>query len=158
MSTPFVAAAEMKKIARAIRKLDKNSTDVSTVWRRAGSRIARDNRRQFATKGAFQGTPWKPLAASTIRQKIKGGHPRGMLKRSGALFKSFTGRPMGIEIITPHEAHFGSPLQTAIWQQNGTFRNGKRHIPPRLIQKLNPATKKEIVDMVIKQVLRGVDL
>jgi phage gpG-like protein len=45
---------------------------------------------------------------------------------------------------------------TAIWQQNGTYRNGKRHIPPRPIQKLNPATKKEIKDMVIKHILRGI--
>ena len=78
------------------------------------------------------------------------------MRRTDALFRSFTGRPMGIEIITPEEAHFGSPLQTAVWQQNGTFRHGKRHIPPRPIQKLNPATRQEIIDMVLKHVMRGV--
>lgn len=158
MSAPFVAAAEMKKVARALRRLDRNSLDMTTVWRQAGSRIARDNRRQFATKGAFQGTPWKPLAASTLRQKLRSGGPRGMLKRTGALFRSFTGRPMGIEIYGAREAHYGSPLMTAVWQQNGTFRNGKRHIPPRLIQKLNPATKQEIVHLIVTRVMRGVDL
>lgn len=146
----------MRRVARELRRLDKNVGDLTTVWRRAGSRIARDNRRQFATKGAFQGTPWKPLAASTLRQKIAKGYKRQMLRRSDALFKSFTGRPMGIETYGPREAHFGSPLMTAIWQQHGTHRNGKRHIPPRPIQKLNPATRKEIIDMVIKHVMRGV--
>jgi phage gpG-like protein len=154
MSSLIVAAAEMKKVARQIRTLD-NNVNLATVWRRAGSRIARDNRRQFATKGAFQGTPWKPLAASTLRQKLRSGAKRQMLRRSDALFKSFTGRPMGIEDIRGHEAHFGSPLMTAIWQQNGTYMNGKRHIPPRPIQKLHPDTRKEIVDMVRKHVLRG---
>lgn len=155
MASLTVAAGEMKDIARRIRRLDKNALSLETVWRRAGSRIARDNRRQFATKGAFQGTPWKPLAASTLRSKMRAGGRRGMLRKTDALFKSFTGRPMGIELYGPREAHFGSPLMTAIWQQNGTHRNGKRHIPPRPIQKLNAATRKEIVDMVVKHVLRG---
>lgn len=155
MVSMTVGAAEMKKIAKKIRRLDKNSNDLTVVWRRAGSRIARDNRRQFATKGAFQGTPWKPLAKSTLRQKLRAGGRRQMLRRTDALFKSFTGRPMGIEIYGPHEAHYGSPLQTAVWQQFGTHRNGKRHIPPRPIQKLNPVTKKEIVKMVVTHVMRG---
>jgi phage gpG-like protein len=154
MASLTVAAAEMKQIARRLRKLDDN-VDLAVVWRRAGSRIARDNRRQFATKGAFQGTPWKPLAASTLRQKLAKGYKRQMLRRTDALFHSFTSRPMGIEVINRLDAHFGSPLMTAIWQQGGTFRNGKRHIPPRPIQKLNPAARKEIVEMVTKHVMRG---
>lgn len=158
MASPIIAAGEMQKVARALKKLDRNSTDLTTVWRRAGSRIARDNRRQYATKGAFHGTPWKPLAKATLRTKLRTGAPRGMLKRTGALFRSFTGRPMGTEIYGPHEAHYGSPLQTAVWQQFGTFMNGKRHIPPRLIQKLNPATRQEIIRMVVTHVMRGVDL
>lgn len=156
MASLTVAAAEMKRVARELRKLDRNSLNLTTVWRRAGSRIARDNRRQFATKGSFQGTPWKPLAASTLKQKLRSGGRKAPLRKTDALFRSFTGRPMGIEQIGPHDAHFGSPLQTAVWQQNGTHRNGKRHIPPRPIQKLNPATKQEIIDMVLKHVLRGV--
>jgi hypothetical protein len=156
MVSMTVGAAEMQKVARRIRKLDKNSLDLTTVWRRAGSRIARDNRRQFATKGAFQGTPWKPLARSTLRGKLRSGGRRQMLRKTDALFRSFTGRPMGIEIYGPHEAHYGSPLQTAVWQQNGTFMNGKRHIPPRPIQKLNATTRREIIDMVVTHVMRGI--
>lgn len=150
-----VGAAEMRQVARDLKRLDKATLDLSTVWRRAGSRIARDNRRQYATKGAYQGTPWKPLAASTLKSKLRSGAPRGMLKRSGALFRSYTGRPMGIEIINRHDAHFGSPLQVARWQEEGTFMHGKRHIPPRPIQKLHPATRREIIQMVTRHVLRG---
>jgi len=156
MASLTVAAAEMKKVARDIRKLDKNALNLTTVWRRAGSRIARDNRRQFATKGAFQGTPWKPLAKSTLKQKLAKGYKRQMLRRTDELFRSYTGRPMGVEIINPRDAHFGSGLMKAIWQEQGTFMNGKRHIPPRPIQKLNAATKKEIIDMVVKHVMRGI--
>lgn len=154
MVSMTVAAAEMRKVARAIKRMDRNADNLTTVWRRAGSRIARDNRRQYATKGAFQGTPWKPLAKSTLRRKKR----KTILRETGALHRSFTGRPMGIEIYGPTEAHFGSPLQTAIWQQGGTFMNGRRHIPPRVIQKLNPATRKEIIQMVVKHVLRGTGL
>jgi phage gpG-like protein len=156
MASLTVAAAEMREVARDIRRLDKNSLNMATVWRRAGSRIARDNRRQFATRGAFQGTPWKPLAASTLRQKLRGGGRRQMLRKTDALFRSFTGRPMDIEQIFAKEAHFGSSLQTAVWQQNGTFMNGKRHIPPRPILKLNDDTRREIIKMVVKQVMRGI--
>lgn len=154
--TPEEAAREMKKVARNLRKLDKNAGDMTSVWRQAGSRIARDNRRQFATKGSFQGTPWKPLAKSTLRQKLRHGYKRQMLRRTDEMFRSFTGRPMGIELYGPREAHFGSGLQKAVWQQNGTHMHGKQHIPPRLIQKLNGATKHDIIVLVVKKVMRGV--
>lgn len=152
----LVAAKEMKKIARDIRKIERAGLNMKMVWRRAGSWIARDNRRQFATKGSFQGTPWKPLAASTLRQKLRSGGRRQMLRRSDELFRSFTGRPMGIEDIQQHEAHFGSPLMKAIWHQNGTHRNGKQHIPARPIQKLNNGTRQDIIEAVVKHVMKGI--
>lgn len=153
-----VGAKEMKRIARELNKLGNGTANMRPVWRRVGSWIARDNRRQFATKGAFQGTPWKPLAKSTLKQKLRSGGRRQMLRRTDALFRSFTGRPMDIEDYGVHEAHYGSSLQTAVWQQNGTHMHGKQHIPPRPIQKLNDATRHDIIVTVVKQVMKGVKI
>ena len=151
-----VGAKEMKRIARELAKLDSGAKNMVPVWRRIGSWIARDNRRQFATKGSFQGTPWKPLAKSTLQQKLRSGGRRQPLRKTDKLFRSFTGRPMGIELYGPTEAHYGSPLQTAVWQQRGTFMHGKRHIPPRPIQKLNSSTRRDAIEAVVKHIMRGV--
>jgi hypothetical protein len=145
----------MRKVARELKKMDARADNLLPVWRKMGSGIARDNRRAFATRGTSVGAKWKPLAKSTVKQKAAMGFPRASLRRSGDLYRSFTGRPMGIEIYEAHAAHYGSPLMTAVWQQRGTFRNGKRHIPPRLIQKLSDERRAEYRQLIVRYVVFG---
>jgi hypothetical protein len=154
MASPYVAAKQMDKVARELARINAHTKDLTPLWRQMGSKIARDNRRAFATRGASVGAPWKPLAASTIRQKLRSGN-RSPLRSSGALYASLTGRPMNIEIYEKKAAHYGSSLPTFRWQQWGTFRNGKRHIPPRKIQDLSPATRAEFRRMAVKYVVTG---
>lgn len=149
------AAREIKGIARDIRTMDRRADNLEPVWRKAGSRIARETRRQFATRGAYHGTKWKPLKMKTMKEKLRLGLGRAPLVRSGALKSSFTSRPMGIELYGPHQATFGSNLQTAVWQQEGTFRNGKRAIPPRLILRVSRELRGDIRKMVVDYVTRN---
>lgn len=148
-------AQQMKQIARTIRTMDRRADDLTSVWRKVGSRIARGNSRQFSTKGAYYGTPWKPLAASTQAQKLRQGWPRAPLVRTRAMKLSFTGRPMGIEIYRAHSATFGSDLKRSVWQQEGTRRNGKRHIPPRVMMKVSRELRSDIHKFVVEYITRN---
>lgn len=64
---------------------------------------------------------WAPLAQSTMDQRVSKGFPaNNPLLRSGELRDSITMRSDGNGVI------IGSPLDIALYQENGT-----EHIPPR---------------------------
>ena len=75
---------------------------------------------QFATEGAAGGTPWAPLAPSTLR----GHHARrgGILNLTGALLGSLTekGAPGHVEDSDGRELVFGTELPYATFHQTGT--------------------------------------
>lgn len=144
----------LSRVVRTLRGMDQRVDDLTPVWPRVGAIIARANAKAFATKGASTGRPWKPLAASTVEQKLREGH-RAMLVKSGAMKRSFTGRPMGVELYFGKQAKFGPAGILPEWQQFGTHQNGRRHIPPRLIQKLNKEDRKAIKDMVARWIVKG---
>lgn len=148
-------AAELLKVARNLRKMDKRSDNLIPVWRKLGSEVARNNRRQFATKGAFYDTPWKPLKPRTMKQKLAGGWPRAPLVRTSDLRSQFTSRPMQVEKYLAHHAEFGSDTALAGWQHEGTFRNGRRAIPPRVLIKVNADLRAKARKMVAQYVLSG---
>lgn len=155
MSNLGRAAGQLNGIARSLRTMGHRAEDIAPVLRKIGTKVALANRRAFATRGASNGEPWKPLAASTILSKSRHGYSRAPLVRTGALRQSFVGRPMGIEHYSGKSAQWGSPLQTAAWQQKGTFHNGKRHIPPRKIMKITRSQRKEYVHMIAEYVVKG---
>lgn len=142
-----------RDVARMLRQLGQNARDLTPVWPHVGNYLARANREQFATRGARLGKPWKPLAPSTQRDKARGGWPRAPLVRTGALKFSLVGRPMRIEVYRRQTASFGSDLDTAVWQDKGTHRHGRRHIPPRKLVGLTPDDKKNIYKLVRRHIL-----
>lgn len=98
-------------------------------------------------------TPWKPLAASTRKEKRRKGYGRIPLVRSGDLRSSFIGRPMNIEVYRKDSATFGSGLNKAVWQQSGTRRHGKQHIPPRPMLELTPEIRKGATAILRKYIV-----
>jgi len=60
---------------------------------------------------------------------------------------------MNIEIYGKQQATFGSGLDKAVWQQKGTHRNGKRHIPPRPILHVTPEISTEIKGLLKKHII-----
>lgn len=95
-------------------------------------------RRQFASEGRFGGTPWKPLAPSTIRARQKPGRGRGgILRDSNTLWSSLvhTG-PESIRLIEPDRYTRGTTVPYAASHQDGVkrtrrTRTGKRTGPRR---------------------------
>jgi len=146
----------LEGLANTIRGMDERVRNPMGVWPRVGNVVARMNAKAFATKGASTGKPWAPLAASTVAEKMKHGWPSSPLVRTGKMKASFTGRPMGIERYYGKQAVYGADGQIPIWQQKGTRRHGRRHIPPRLIQKLDPQARAEIKKIIVGWVVKGV--
>jgi phage gpG-like protein len=118
--------------------------DLTPAWPRVGRYLSGVVREQFATRGARLGTPWRPLSDTYAARKARMGWNRRTLVRTGALRSSFTSRPMAVERYGRQEAHFGSDLQTAVWHQRGTHRNGKRVNPPRPMIRVTPEVRSEV--------------
>lgn len=155
MSNADEAARQMTKVARSFRTMERRSEDITPVLRQVGNKIALWNRRTWATKGAFVGSPWKPLAPSTVKQKLKQGWPRGPVERTGETKRSFIGRPMGIERYGPRGGEWGSGVQKAVWQHYGTRRHGKRHIPPRVLMRITQSQAGEIRHMIAEYIVKN---
>lgn len=146
---------QLRRVARTIRTMDRRADNMIPVWRQIGSYIARNNRKQFTTRGRHYGTPWKPLSPRTLADKLRRGYGRAPLVRTGDLKRDFVGRPMGVEVYTPKKATYGSNKQLAVWQQYGTRRNGKRHIPPRVIMRITKDLRAEIHRRIQAHVMKG---
>jgi phage gpG-like protein len=83
---------------------------------------------QFATEGAAGGTPWAPLAPSTLRRR----HGGGILYDTGALFSSLhdPGAPDHVEENDGTSLLFGSGLPYALFHQTGTGEGLSQAQPP----------------------------
>lgn len=144
------------KFKREIKRRQKRVKNPEIAWKRAGRHIAKEIRKQFTSRGANFGTPWKPLAPSTIRDKKRNGYPLAPLIRTGEMRREFTGPQMDIEHYEGRIATFGSRSMKAEWQQFGTYRNGKRHIPPRVILKATPKLRREIRDIMDEYINKNI--
>lgn len=144
-----------REVKRRLRQLGLNSQNLIPVWPHVGNYIARAEREVFATRGLRLGKAWKPLAPRTLAEKARAGWPRAPLVRTGRLKFSLSGRPMAIEIYRPKTATFGTDLDVAVWQDKGTHRHGRRHIPPRKLIGLTEEDRREIVRIVRKHVMKG---
>jgi phage gpG-like protein len=142
-----------RRITKRLRNLADRAEDVTPAWPKVGAYLSRQVRRQFATRGKHMGTPWKPLAASTRKQKRRLGYGRIPLVRSGDLRSSFIGRPMDVETYGKSSATFGSSLNKAVWQQLGTRMHGKQHIPPRPMLEVTPLIRKEATAILRKYIV-----
>jgi len=95
--------------------------------------IAEDYRQrvadQFASAGAAEGTPWAPLAPSTLKRKRGAG---GILVNTGALQDSLTDpeSPDHVEAIDNLSLTFGSDLPYAGFQQTGAGWGFGETTPP----------------------------
>lgn len=119
------------------------------AWEAVGRYMAREVNKQFMTKGANFGTPWKPLAASTVMQKRKAGYPLQPLVRTGDMKRTFA-YPRINQNVRGSMAVFGSDDAIALFQHGGTKMNGKRHIPKRPILKVTPKMTRDV-----KKILEG---
>lgn len=128
---------------------------VDPAWKEVGSHIAKQIRDQFRTRGATFGTPWKPLAPSTVKEKKRKGYPRQPLVRTGAMKRGLVSRPLNVERYQGQMATFGTNSKIALFQHGGTKRNGRKHIPARPIMKMTPKLRREIKAILKKHIVKG---
>lgn len=131
-----------KTAALRLRNLSHRAKDVRPVWARFGLYLSRQVARQFASRGTWLGTPWRPLTPEYRLQKRRKGFGSRILVASGELKGSFTGRPMKVERYGVSSAVYGSDLDTAVWHQHGTHHKGKQVNPPRPMLVPNPKMTK----------------
>lgn len=141
-------------IRRIRRRIDRLGGDFTPIGYKVGNAIARHNRKQFTMKGAYYGTPWRPLASATIKDKRLHGFRMAPLVRSGDLKAGVTVVPMSKMIFTATKGIYGTIERVAKWQHYGTRRHGRQHIPPRKIIGTNAAMRTEVIDIIRRHVLR----
>lgn len=150
------AVGQLGGITRNIRAIGVRAEHMQVVGPSIGSMLSRAVQRQFSTKGAYMGTPWRPLSPATLADKARRGYATpNPLVRTGRLKMSFVGRPMSVEKYGARGFEFGSSLPLAVWQQKGTRRNGRRHIPPRKMLVITRGIRADITKKIANYVVKG---
>lgn len=146
--------AEVRKLLDG---MVRSAADLKPLLQQTADLLREDVLIQFQSGGI---PAWKPLAASTVRQKARQGYPRlnrkgeevatlmqqgnfgpeNILIRTGALLSSWTQKqdPDHIEEITGDSVSVGSSLPYAAYHQTGGKRLPARPmtITPRALKKI----------------------
>lgn len=154
MSKSFVVVNKAEITKRRLKAIGGRIDNPEPAWPRIGRMLSHAVRRQFITKGAYMGTPWKPLKPNYLLWKVTHGYPWQTLVMRGDLRDSFTHRPMSVETYLGKSAIFGSSDRKVVWHQFGTFRNGKRVNPARPMLVATPMIRDEAVD-IMRKYIRG---
>jgi len=100
--------------------------DVRPAWDVVLTWWAERNVTNFRNAGKRWRAAWKPLAPATLGEKLRLGYPPDILVRSGDLRKSLTIRPLGVEMLRPHDVEAGTDVDYAGFHQRGTKRMPRR--------------------------------
>lgn len=151
-----VSAKGGQRTKRKLRGMEARAKNLSPVWPKVGSLIANMNRLQWATDGAYYGTPWQPLSPDYLQWKVSNGYSGSLLVMTGGMRASFTSRPMRIEQYRGNSAVFGSDYWLAKFHHYGTFRNGKRAIPPRKLMVASERMQSGVAAVIAQYVTDGI--
>ena len=154
MSKSFVVVRKADVTKRRLRAMGRRINNPEPAWPRVGRFLSLTVRKQFITKGAHLGTPWKPLKPDYLLWKVMRGYPWQTLVMDGSLRDSFVERPMSVESYLGKSAVFGSDDRKVVWHQFGTFRNGKRVNPARPMLVANQHVHDEVTD-ILRRYIRG---
>lgn len=121
-------------IERRFMRTAENAADLSDPFDVILDRFEDWTGEQFKSSGGEFGTPWEPLADSTIAQKEREGvpEPAQALVRTGALALSLQGGPGGVRDVGPSEAAWGTRNPNAMWH-HGRRRSASNPVPRRPI-------------------------
>lgn len=122
---------EAKGFAQARRQLQEmrvRASDVRPAWDTLLTWWAARNLTHFRNSGKRWKTPWKPLARSTLAEKMRLGYPADILIRTGELRDSLSKRPLPVERLRPHEMEAGTDVGYAHFHQTGTSRMPARKL------------------------------
>jgi phage gpG-like protein len=102
--------------------------DVRPAWDVVLTWWAERNVTNFRNAGKRWQAAWRPLAPTTLAEKLRLGYPPNILVRSGDLRTSLTMRPLGVEQLRPHDVEAGTNVPYADFHQRGTKRMPQRKL------------------------------
>lgn len=107
------------QVDRTLERFELGATDASPAFDEIGDSLARAERRQFHSEGAYGSGGWAPLSSRYAAWKERHYPGKPILERSGELLDSLTQRPFGIDVVDAHVAVFGSGLEYGPYHQSG---------------------------------------
>ncbi len=118
----LTCSTNSEALDRRLESFQTSLADLSPALREIADDFREMVAEQFATQGSAGGTPWAPLAASTLRRRRGAGV--GILYVTGALLRSLVepGARAHIEEIDGGSISLGSSLPYALFHQTGTGR------------------------------------
>lgn len=134
-------------------RVGRNAMDLSRSWDLILDDLERDVAKQFATDGRVFGTPWQPLAASTVASKRRKGvaDPTKILVETGAMRASFAGGPDHVRRVNGSSAQWGS-TDPKVGFHHGRRRGGD--LPRRPIVELDEGRRRAIVRVLQEGLFR----
>lgn len=139
-------------ISRELLRVGKYAGDARPAMAAIADVMIDETRQQFASEGRHASGGWQPLKPATVAAKARHGHRPEILRRTDALLRSLTvkGDPNQVLQVGRQSLTFGSSLPYADLHQTGT-----RHMPRRPPLAFTEETKKRIVKVLQRWVLRG---
>lgn len=153
MSVEIKVTGNRGAAKRKLREIKIRAEFPDRAWQAVGRYLAREVDKQFLTRGGNFGTPWKPLATSTIIQKRRLGYTPQPLVRTGQMKRGFL-YPAVVKDARGSTASFGSDSDIASYQHHGTKRGGRQHIPPRKILQVTPKMRKDVRDILANYIVK----
>ena len=151
MSKLSIKSVGTGKVIRKLTYIGERGANVAPAWPAVADMISEEVALNFETQGARFGKPWVPLADSTMAK----GHPGPPLVRTGRLRRKLTTKRLPIIRLTGTTMTIGTTDRVATWQHGGTRRNGRRHIPPRVLIKASPLMARKARKILARYVLTG---
>jgi phage gpG-like protein len=150
MQFEFGAYGE-KLVSRKLDRLAGRAVQARPAFMAIADTLRGYEKRLFASEGASGGAPWKPLAASTIAQKLAAGHDPRILHATGRLRASLADKhaPGHLEHATHDSLTFGSLVPYGGYHQRG------RGVPRRRPLQYGENQKRYILKKLQKYVMTG---
>lgn len=142
-----------KIVERELLRFSSRAVDLSPAFETIADEMQHWEADQFSSEGAFLGTPWEPLAASTVRSKAARGLPLDILVATGELRDSLTGAGSNaVRDIGPNEMTFGTRVPYAVYHHS---REPRSRLPRRPLIAVDELRRRWIVRELQRYIVEG---
>jgi phage gpG-like protein len=137
------------QLDRTLARFGDNIGDARPAWEKMADRFSRWEKRQFASEGRAGSGGWTPLSPRYAAWKARHFPGKGILVRTGELFRSLVERPFGVEHITEDQMTIGSDVA------HGEFHQKGDGVPQRRAVELVESERREWVKILQQHVVSG---
>jgi phage gpG-like protein len=138
------------QLSRTLARMTEAVDDLRPVWEALADRFASLEGRQFATEGRYGSGGWAPLSPRYAAWKARHYPGKTILRRTDDLYRSLTERPLGVEVIEPRFAIFGTAVEYGQYHQHGTA-----HMPRRRPVEFPESERREWVKVLQRFLVTG---